>query len=86
MGFALFVQHYTRLYSLRLDCSMVSFTAAKTNLMFSVSEKKLLYIELTFNLLNFNLDFTVPYCRRHACVVIKQKKHANDYINGVLVN
>lgn len=38
MGFSWFVQHYTRLYSLRLDCSMVSFTAAKTNLMFSVSE------------------------------------------------
>jgi len=28
---------YTRLYSLRFNCKIVSFTAAKTNLMFSVS-------------------------------------------------
>jgi len=28
---------YTKLYSFRFSCRMVSFTAAKTNLMFSVS-------------------------------------------------
>ena len=32
--------HYTKLYSFRLSCNIVSFTAAKTNRMFSVSAKE----------------------------------------------
>lgn len=36
------VRIYTRLYSFRLDCKMVSLTAANTNLMFSVSEIEIL--------------------------------------------
>ena len=32
--------HYTKLYSFRLSCNIVSFTAAKTNRMFSVSVRE----------------------------------------------
>ena len=34
----LVLSHYTKLYSFRLSCNIVSFTAANTNRMFSVSE------------------------------------------------
>ena len=39
----------TKLYSFRFDCKIVSFTAANTNLIFSVSKKRIIHISLPAN-------------------------------------
>ena len=43
--------HYTRLYSFKFSCKIVSFTAAKTKRMFSVSETKKIFKNIKNNFL-----------------------------------
>ena len=60
------VSHYTKLYSFRLSCRIVSLTAANTNRIFSVSEKtKMKILDFSINLYQLlkenNYGLKCPY-------------------------
>lgn len=61
---------HTKLYSFRFDCNIVSFTAAKTNRIFSVSKEK--------KTIRINIFNSIFYVNVHAKQIIKNYKN-NSY-------